>query len=631
MSRRVSRVGITATVTGLLAGLGGASGAATAAGARSAVLPQTLLSTSGGIEAFAQDGGRIAWIGRPRHGWCALHVRTIDPEKTLTTRLNGSDCGGFARASELALADRTAAWAEGYSCGNNECLWTVAGANAGDRRARKIDQEDVGCETDTCSGVPDPKPLLVGAGRLLAYSDGSGRVEQITGGRTHTFFDPGGDVYGLAQGGGLVSAVSLSLARGDSCGCLDAPVWSPDGSKIAYLDGAFFRDSVPDAAVAVMNEDGSGRHELPGASGMSALSWSPDGTKIAYDTLSYGEKIDVANADGSGSVQLTTGTDPAWSPDGTEIAFIRADKTPNTDGGIFVMKHDGTDIRELQSSSPLPAGLAWSPDGSRLAFSIGGGIEIMNADGGNVQLLPNAGGEDPAWSPDGSKIVYSTESGLAVIGADGSGLRQITSGPDEHPSWSPDGKTILFASDRNDPYVNYGFYTDTEYPELYRVDPNGANLRPLSFAQPPQWLNAVTVHSSAGRPVSTLPGLPALWVHLTASTTAALSGDVTAVSGVLADGADQITLFDPHTGTLLATVQVGESDHFHFSVVGGDARWVVFRLGLKISALNVRWHDIIRLANAAARPIGVSVSSRRVAWAENINGRGRIRAVDLPS
>lgn len=631
-------LGPAVALAGILSGLGGAAVAATAGGTRSAVRPQTLVTSSDRIETFAQDGGRIAWIGQPRRGRCGLHIRTIRSRRTVTTRLNGGDCGRSAPASALALATRTAAWAEGYSCGNNECFWRIASANAGDRRARKIEAVDVGCDTDTCTGVPHPRPLLAGAGRLLVYSNGSGGVEQITDGRAHTFFDPGGDIYGLAQGGGLVSALSLSLVHGDSCGCLDTPVWSPDGSKIAYLHGTFFRDSVPDAAVAVMNRDGSGRHDLPGSSGLSSLSWSPDGTRIAYDTLSLGEKIDVANTDGSGSVQLTSGIQPAWSPDGTEIAFIRADTTTNS-AGVFVMKADGTGIQELQSfdfgpDPPRPGGVAWSPDGSRLAFSLGGVLEVMNADGSNEQLLGNAvSGDEPAWSPDGSQVVFRTQSGLAVIGSDGHGLRWITSGPDEHPSWSPDGKTILFASDRNDPYANYGFFNDTEYPELYQVDPNGDNLQPLSFTQPPGWLNAVNVHSSAGTPVSTLPGIPAIWRRLTAGATAALAGDVAAVSDVLVDGADRITLFDAHTGAQLGSVQVGVSQNYfstYFSVVGGDARWIVFHLGTAISALNVRSHEVIHLTNAAAGPVGLSVSGRRVAWAENGNGPGRIRALELP-
>ena len=98
-------------------------------------------------------------------------------------------------------------------------------------------------------------------------------------------------------------------------------------------------------------------------------------------------------------------------------------------------------------------GPAWSPDGTRIAFSLSGTLEVMNADGTNVhQLGADIVGSELAWSPDGSQIVFARDSGLWEVGADGSGLHQLTNDPtDERPSWSPDGKTIVFDSDRNDP------------------------------------------------------------------------------------------------------------------------------------------------------------------------------------
>ncbi|TML75514.1 MAG: hypothetical protein E6G12_09060 [Actinobacteria bacterium] len=94
-------------------------------------------------------------------------------------------------------------------------------------------------------------------------------------------------------------------------------------------------------------------------------------------------------------------------------------------------------------------------------------------------------------------------------------------------------------------------------------------------------------------------------------------------------GSDQITLFDASTGTQLAVVRVGSGGHF--SVDGGDTHWAVFHIGRTISALNVHSHKVIRLARAAADPLGLSVSGHRVAWVENIHRRGRVRALELPS
>ena len=146
----------------------------------------------------------------------------------------------------------------------------------------------------------------------------------------------------------------------------------------------------------------------------------------------------------------------------------------------------------------------------------------------------------------------------------------------------------------------------------------------------PAWVNTVTVHTAAGQPVSTLPGPPALPGYLTAATSAAIAGQVVAVSGALASGSSEITLFDAQTGTQLAVVQVSVSNGYIY-LIGGDPNWVVVYGDATIFGVNVLTHQVVRLSTPAADTIYVSVSGRRVAWAENIHGHHRIRAFDLPS
>lgn len=586
----------------------------------SALRPRTLVTTSGKVWTFAQDDKQIAWIGRPHHGGCGLHVRTIRTGRTVTTRLTKLECEQYSAARDLALANRTAAWVDGYSCGNNECFWNTATATAGGRRAQNVDRADVACNPGTCQGgVTEGRPLLAAAGRRVIYSDGQGNVERIQGGRALPLFQPAGNVYGLAAGPGLIATASESLAQGDGCGCLNLPAWSPDGSKIAYLHGTFTRNNGLNAEIAVMNADGSGRHDITprnGVSGGTSLSWSPDGTKIAYDGSADG-LIWVVSADGSFLSKLTQGSSPTWSPDGTKIAFARIDSSTNT-AGLYLMNADGSNVQQLTSfNQPTLRDLAWSPDGKRIAFSLGGVLQMMNADGSNLHLLGNAVvGDNPAWSPDSSEIAFQGADGLSIIGADGNGLRQLTNGPDEHPNWSPNGKTILFSSDRNDPYANIGVYNDQLSLELFLVDPNGSNLRPLSFTQPSAWVNAVNVYSSGGAPLASLPA----------------SGQPIFAGNVVAVGSDQqIALFDARSGASLGVVQVAGGSG-SLAMVGADPNWVVFRVGRTISALELGTHELVRLARVAASAAYFSVSGRRVAWVETVpggGGRTRVRAVDL--
>jgi TolB protein len=56
---------------------------------------------------------------------------------------------------------------------------------------------------------------------------------------------------------------------------------------------------------------------------------------------------------------------PQWSPDGKWLAF-----TSNRDGNyeIYLMRPDGTELRNLTQHPALDDHAAWFPDGSGLAF-----------------------------------------------------------------------------------------------------------------------------------------------------------------------------------------------------------------------------------------------------------------------
>ena len=74
-------------------------------------------------------------------------------------------------------------------------------------------------------------------------------------------------------------------------------------------------------------------------------------------------------------------------------------------------------------------------------------------------------------------------------------------------------------------------------------------------------------------------------------------------------------------GTLLARdpVPPGTVSKLTMSTYG-----LVYRVGRSI---RVRGRG--EVARAVAMPIGLSIEGRRIAWAENVNGRGRIRALTL--
>jgi tricorn protease len=104
-----------------------------------------------------------------------------------------------------------------------------------------------------------------------------------------------------------------------------SPVWSPDGTRIAY-----FSDASGEYELHVTSHDGKGattKHKLDGAGFYSGLRWSPDSKKVAYvdnsQTLytldvNTGTAKKIASAKVYGPISSVTF---GWSPDSRWIAY----------------------------------------------------------------------------------------------------------------------------------------------------------------------------------------------------------------------------------------------------------------------------------------------------------------------
>jgi TolB protein len=204
---------------------------------------------------------------------------------------------------------------------------------------------------------------------------------------------------------------------------------------------------------------------------------SRDGDYAIYGVgASGGREVRLTKGRGDPSTPegLFFAAEPAWSPNGRLIAF-----TSRRDGRshIYVMRADGTHVRQITHGKSDDDGPAWAPDQRRIAFSRERELFTVASDGGPVRgLTRGLGGEAaaPAWSPDGKLIAYGyrrpgfDSREIWVVGVDGSNPRIVTRLPavSALPSWSPDGRRIAFQSNLRGRHF-----------EIYSIGRDGRGLR----------------------------------------------------------------------------------------------------------------------------------------------------------
>lgn len=177
--------------------------------------------------------------------------------------------------------------------------------------------------------------------------------------------------------------------------------------------------------------------------------WSPDGTRIAFQNFDehYYQIWSVA-ADGREARALTSGyydhREPAWS--GSRIAFS-SDRSGEGSYDIWTLDLDSSEYRRWTQSANDAHSPAWSPDGESIAYVDGDVIRSVNSQGQTTTLGTFSQGNRsvyaPAWLPDGSGVLYQSHERQLV-----SGEQALTSGEDIFPfpvSWLPDGRFVYTA------------------------------------------------------------------------------------------------------------------------------------------------------------------------------------------
>ena len=217
-----------------------------------------------------------------------------------------------------------------------------------------------------------------------------------------------GTIVGVSPEGG--KQTPLTTARWNYVG---QSVWLPDGTGL--LLAASDRPGSPMQVWSIGLPEGETTRITRDLNDYRDLSLTVDGRRLSAVQVQRVSSIWVAPAGGAGrSRQIGSEIGYldviAWTPDG-QIVY-RSD-AGGSGADIWILKHDGSDARQLTVGARASRGLAVSPDGRHIVFvsDRAGRFNIwrMDTDGGNLRQLTSGDGEFyPQCSPDGKWVVFQS-------------------------------------------------------------------------------------------------------------------------------------------------------------------------------------------------------------------------------
>ena len=274
-----------------------------------------------------------------------------------------------------------------------------------------------------CPSDPDVTTSCgyVGIGSVDWSPDGTRFAYTLFGGPGSSWERDG--IYVMVIGTGQVRQLTSCT---DPCLNQNDLDWSPDGSRIAYVEsfeeGCTTGTDAYDAACHVlfsMSPNGTDREMISTGSVVDPVgpSWSPDGSSIAFSARAGEDWFVFTMAlDGSEPVRLSADlpslrpTQPDWSPDGATIAFVTGHDLENgIPFALWSMRPDGSARRRLYDGCCMFGGAGygaqgpvWSPDGGQiLVFTgVGGALQLIDPGSGDVFEVPTRKPTGPiAWQP----------------------------------------------------------------------------------------------------------------------------------------------------------------------------------------------------------------------------------------
>ncbi|MGV8039718.1 MAG: protein kinase [Thermoanaerobaculaceae bacterium] len=300
------------------------------------------------------------------------------------------------------------------------------------------------------------------------------------------------DIMTIAASGGEPTPVLSDKATDWS------PTWSPDGRFIYFVSDRggsmnLWRVPVDEASGRARGEPEPVTTPAPF---VAHPSLSADGKRLAFSSVLMRQNLQMASFDPetlkvAEPRWLTTGSrqwsSPDPSPDGTQVVFYSRDLP---EGDIYVIRADGTGLRQVTGDVAVDRVPRWAPDGKRIAYFSNRdgqlGVWTVGADGSDNRRVGRGG--IVCWSPDGARLAGNSvlRPGVSVGGwlLDIERPGEVRDLPQPKPpleqfvsnSWSPDGRRLagmIGYSDEGVVVLDFG---------------SGAYERVTSFGQWPVWL-----------------------------------------------------------------------------------------------------------------------------------------------
>lgn len=208
---------------------------------------------------------------------------------------------------------------------------------------------------------------------------------------------------------GCTKDVTVSLTEGTNM----AVSPSPDGSRLVF--------SAQGALWVIPIAGGSATRITAFDVEPTAPVWSPDGTTIAFQNYTRDGNYHVwaINPDGSNPRELTTGfyddREPAWTPDGKAIVFA-SDRSNDVQYKIWSFTPATGQYTQITRGNGAESNPIVSPDGARVAYVDSGQVYTVPIGGGTPTAI--GVGAAPAFAPNGDLAIQRTPRILTIAGRD---------------------------------------------------------------------------------------------------------------------------------------------------------------------------------------------------------------------